>query len=236
MPRRRIRKSRLALIFDRAQPIYDCIIVDVNTQRDFLSTEGVLPIQDRQHVIERIRKVMEWAKLYRLPIISLVDVHRPNGQFIRSSLFPCIEGTLGQQKMPFTLIPKRFILEHDASPSLPENLFENYLQIVIHKRTNDVFTNPKADRLFSHLQTKRFLILGVGTERAIKALALGLLSRGQHPIVVSDSCGCWDSDAASLALRQIEAKGAIVVKTEDIIHTDPENLPVPQIEISSEIE
>lgn len=236
MSRRRIRKTGSALIFDQSQPIYDCIAVDVNTQRDFLTTEGVLPIQDRALVLDRIKKVIEWTKIHRLPVISLVDVHRPNGQYVRSSLFPCIEGTLGQQKMPFTLLPKRYTLEHDCSPSLPENILDNYLQVVIHKRTNDVFTNPKADRLFSCLQTRRFLIFGVGTERAVKALVLGLLSRGQHPIVVRDACGCWDTEAAELALRQVEAKGTVSMAADEILQMTPENLPMPQIEIHLDAE
>jgi nicotinamidase-related amidase len=187
-------------------------------------------------VLDQIKHLVEWGKMHRIPLISLVDNHRPNGQVIRSSLFPCIEGTPGQQKMPFTLLPKRFTLEHDNSPSLPDNLLENYLQIVIQKRTNDVFTNPKADRLFSRLQAKRFLVFGVGTERAIKALVLGLLSRGQHPIIVPDACGCWDSEAAELALRQLEAKGTMSMKAQDVLPLTPENLPLPQIEIHLDAE
>ncbi len=234
--RRRVRKSKTSLVFDQTQPIYECVVIDVNTQRDFLGSDGVLPIMDRQVVLDRVKSLIEWAKEYRLPVISLVDNHRPNGQYIRSSLFPCIEGTLGQQKMPFTLLPKRYVLEHDVSPSLPENLLENYLQIVIQKRTNDVFTNPKADRLFSWLQTKRFVIFGVGTERAIKSLVLGLLSRGQQPIVIPDACGCWDQEAAELALRQVEAKGTMILNSQDILQMAPENLPLPHIEIQLDAE
>jgi nicotinamidase-related amidase len=236
MSRRRIRKSRASLVFDQTQPIYECVVIDVNTQRDFLSSDGVLPIKDRQNVLDRIKELVEWAKDYRLPVISLVDAHRPNGQYIRSPLFPCIEGTLGQQKMPFTLLSKRYTLEHDASPALPENLLENYLQIVIHKRTNDVFTNPKADRLFSWLQTKRFVIFGVGAERAVKSLVLGLLSRGQQPIVVPDACGSWDEEAASLALRQVEAKGTVILNSQDVLHTAPEDLPLPHVEAHADTE
>ena len=236
MSRRRIRKSRLSLAFDQSQPIYECVVVDVNTQRDFLGIDGVLPVQDRQTVQDRIKRLMDWAKTNGLPIISLMDIHRPNGHYVRTSFFPCIEGTPGQQKMPFTLMPKRFVVEHDDSPSLPEDLLDNYHQILVHKRTNDVFTNPKADRLFSRLQAKRFIIFGIGAERAVKALVLGLLSRGQHPIVVGDACGCWDTEAAELALRQVEAKGTMIMNTEEVAATEPENLPTPKIEIHLDAE
>jgi nicotinamidase-related amidase len=232
-----MRKSRLSLVFDHRQPIYDCVVVDMNTQRDFLSGEGILPIRNRQEILEKIQKLMEWTKVHRLPMISPTDVHRRLGnEPIASSLFNCIEGTAGQQKIPITLMPKRFVLEHDDSPSLPINLLENYMQVIVNKKTNDVFTNPKADRLFTRLQAKRFLIFGVGTERAIKTLGLGLLSRGKSPIVAMDACGTWDDEASELSLRQLEAKGAILLSTDQIIGIEPDELPEPHIEIPADAE
>lgn len=237
MPRRRIRKSELAMVFDQKQPIYDCVVIDVNTQKDFLSGDGILPIKSQKDILERTRVLMEWAKSFRVPVISPVDVHRPMGnETIRSPLFNCIEGTSGQQKVPFTLLPKRLVLEHDSELSLPDNLLDNYLQIIIHKKTNDVFTNPKADRLFSRLQAKRFLIFGVGTERAIKHLGLGLLSRGKNPIIVVDACGTWDDEAAELAVRQLEAKGAILLTTSEVVALEPSGLPVPNVELQADTE
>lgn len=234
MAGRRSRKSRSTAVFDGELPIYECLVVDVNTQCDFLSAEGVLPIEDRQGVLERFKKLSDWVKKHRLPVASLVDAHRPGGENVRSPLFHCIEGTPGQQKVPFTLLPKRFLIDHDGSLALPEDILDNYRQIIICKRTNDVFTNPKADRFFSTVQAKRWLVFGVGTERAIKSLVLGLLSRGKCPIVIGDACGYWDEQAAELALRQVEAKGAVVLETEHVLQTDPADLPVPEIVIKTD--
>lgn len=236
MPGRRSRKARATAVFDGERPIYECIAVDVNTQSDFMTADGNLPIVDRQTVVERIKKLVDWAKTYRLPMVSLVDAHRPRGQSVRSPLFHCIEGTPGQQKLPFTLLPKRYVIDHDCSPSLPEHLLDDYRQVIIRKRTNDPFTNPKADRFFTRLQAKRLVIFGVGAERAIKAMALGLLSRGKCPILVSDACGCWDEQAAELAVRQVEAKGAIVLDTDQLIQVHPEDLPVAEIVIKADAE
>jgi len=230
---RRSRKSRMVAVFDGELPIYECIVVDVNTQRDFLTADGLLRVLDRQIVLERIKKLTDWAKRYRLPVVSLVDAHRPGGDNVRLPLFHCIEGTAGQQKLPFTLLPKRFVIDHDSSPSLPDNLLEKYRQVIIQKRTNDVFTNPRADRFFTWLQTKRLVIFGIGAERAVKALVLGLLSRAKSPIVVRDACGSWDEEAGELALRQMEAKGAVMIDTDEILTLAPEDLPVPRVEIKT---
>lgn len=234
MSGRRSRKSRSTAVFSDELPIYECLIVDVNTQKDFLTTDGVLPIKERQSMLERIKQLTDWTLEHRLHMISLVDVHRPRGENISSPLFYCIEGTPGQQKVSFTLLPKRYVIDHDCSPALPDSVLEHHRQVIIHKRTNDVFTNPRADRFFSRVQSKRFVVFGVGAERAIKALVLGLLSRGKKPIVVRDACGWWDRNAAELAILQMEAKGAGTITTRELIRMTPEDLPVPQIHIVSD--
>jgi len=234
MPGRRTRRARATAVFDGELPIYEAIAVDVNTQCDFLTAEGNLPIANRQGVLERVKKLIDWVKRYRLPVLSLVDVHRPNGENIRFPLFHCIEGTLGQRKLPFTLLPKRYLIDHDCSPAMPEDLLENYRQVVIRKRTNETFTRPKADRLFSTLHAKRLMIVGVGAERAVESLVLGLLSRGKCPIVVTDACGYWDRQAADLAVRQVQAKGANLIETAQLIQTPPEQLPVLAIAIKAD--
>lgn len=234
MPRRKKPKSGIVTIYDTSQPIYECIIIDVNTQIDFLTSEGALPVANLDDILPNIKKIFAWAKKHKLPIASPADIHPPGTEKVKSPLFHCIEGTKGQQKLPFTLLPKRYLIEHNSSDlALPPNLFEKYRQVIIHKRTNDVFTNPKADRFFSEIQAKRMIVFGVGAERAIKMLVLGLLSRCKHPIVVKDACGYWDKDAAELALRQMEAKGAGMITTEQLTQQTPEELPIPQIRIST---
>lgn len=229
MPGRKPKRTRAMAVFDSELPVYDCVMVDVNTQNDFLTAEGVLPVVDATGVAERIKSIIDWTKRHHLPMVSLIDSHRPIDKSVRVSLFNCIDGTAGQQKLAFTLLPKRCMIDHDSSPGLPDDLLETYRQIILTKHTNDPFTNPKADRFFSRLQAKRLIIFGVGTERAIKSLLLGLLSRGKCPIVIRDACGHWESEPAELALRQAEAKGAMVMDTAQLIATPPDDLPVPEI-------
>jgi len=234
MAGRRSRRSKRVTVFDKHRPIYECVVVEVNTQRDFLFPDGVLQILNRQQVLDNLKKLIHWANKHHLPVVSPVDAHRPGGENIRSPLFHCIEGTAGQQKVPFTLLPRRYTIEHDSSPSLPEELLETYRQIIIHKRTNDVFTNPRADRFFSRLQAKRFVLFGVGAERAIKSLALGLITRGKRVFVVRDACGAWDIRAGEMALRQMEAKGAVMIQAEELLACEPTDLPMPAIEIKAD--
>jgi hypothetical protein len=64
-------------------------------------------------------------------------------------------------------------------------------------------------------------VFGVGLESWIRLLSLGLLIRQKRLCVVSDACGYWNPVAADLTLRQLEAKGVQIVKTQELIVTEP---------------
>jgi len=57
-------------------------------------------------------------------------------------------------------------------------------------------SNPKADRFLTHWRPEEYIIVGVGLERAIRGLALGLLARHKTVTVVTDACGYWSSGDA----------------------------------------
>lgn len=193
------------------------VVIDVNTQRDFLGDDGVMPVLNHQSMSDGVRRVYEWIVEAQVPVISACDAHRVGGESIRSPMFHCIDGTPGQKKMPFTLLESRLTIPHDSDPSLPLDLFERYQQVIFHKRTHDVFANPKADRLLSQLVVRDILIMGMGLEKAIKALVLGLMSRAKPVTIISDACGGWDEQACELTLRQLEAKGARLVTIEELV-------------------
>ena len=46
------------------------ILIDLCTQRDFLSPEGAVPVSELSTLIPNIRRVIVWAKRNRVSIIS----------------------------------------------------------------------------------------------------------------------------------------------------------------------
>ena len=70
------------------------ILIDIDTQKDFLLAGGKACIRNHRRVLAHIRRVMAWARYRDVPIISTAEI-RPNGD---DAIDCCIEGTEGQKK------------------------------------------------------------------------------------------------------------------------------------------
>lgn len=211
------------------------VLVDLNTQYDFLLPSGALPVANRGHILLNIRRLMNWARVERLPVVSTLEAHRA-GESVRGLPPHCVDNSNGQKKLPFTLLPKRVLLYGDNTLDLPHEPFRRYQQIIFTKRHRDFLTNPKADRLIQQLDADHVIVFGVVGEYCVKAAALGLMARRQLVVLVTDACGYWGASDWELACRQMDAKGAVLVTTEELVsgNADPRILaaarPIPAAE------
>jgi nicotinamidase-related amidase len=187
------------------------IIVDVDTQKDFLLAGGNACIRNHRRVLGHIRRVMAWARAQNIPIISTCEVH-PNHNGI-STVGYCIDGTEGQKKIRYTLFNDRTSFAADGNTDLPRDLLRRYRQVILHKRCVDPFDEPRIDRLLSEVRANEFILVGTSAEGAVMATALGLLQRRKRVTVVIDAVGSHNRAEANLALRKIEAKGAKLIDT-----------------------
>lgn len=194
-----------------------CVVVDVNTQLDFCDPLGAFPVHNAKELLPQLRRVVAWAKRNHAPVVSSVESHRPLE--LSDSGYPiccCVDGSGGQKKLEFTLFARRAWIEADNTFAIPGDLFSQFQQVIFHKRTEDLLSNPKADRLLSQLPVEEFVLFGTGAETSVKVLALALMARGKRVAVVQDACGFWSKATADLALRQIEAKGATIIGIDDL--------------------
>ena len=196
------------------------ILIDLCTQRDFLDPGGILQVSNRESAIAGIREVFRWARSAQLPVVSFVESHRPT-EPLNGFPLHCIDGSHGQEKLPWTLLSPWTIVETDNYLSLPPDLAANHRQIIFRKRTRDVLSNPKADRFLTQAVADHFILFGVGLERALKSLALGLVLRSKPVTVVSDACGHWSTADGELSLRQLAAKGVRLVTIEQLMNEPP---------------
>lgn len=196
------------------------VLIDICTQQDFLKPGSILQVANVEALIPNLREVFAWARSARIPVVSSVESHRATEP---ANGFPmhCIDGTSGQAKLDFTLISPWVLVETDNYLSLPPGLRKKYHQLIFRKRTHDVLSNPKADRFLTQLKAEEFIIFGVGIERAIKSLALGLLARHKRVAVVTDACGCWSAGDAELATRQLGAKGIRLLTAAELVEPEP---------------
>lgn len=200
----------------RVKVKWNRVLIDICTQRDFLAPGAILQVANRDALIPKLEQVFAWARREGVGTFSSVESHRRSEPLAGFPLH-CIDGTPGQEKLEFTYIHPWILVEVDNTLALPPNLRERYHQLIFRKRARDVLSNPKADRFLTQLEADEFIIFGVGLERAIRSLALGLLARHKHVTVVQDACGCWSPADSDLALRQLGAKGIRLVTTEELI-------------------
>jgi len=193
------------------------ILVDINTQRDFLLADGNACIRNHRRVLSHIRRMMAWARINNVPVISIAAVYPDTNSELTTGY--CIDGTEGQKKIRYTLLNNRISFPADGSTDLPRDILRQYRQIILHKRSVDPFKEPRIDRLLSEVRANEFILIGACAEDAVLETALGLLQRDKTVTVVADAVGSHDKKQSKLALRKIEAKGAKLVETKKLAGT-----------------
>jgi nicotinamidase-related amidase len=205
------------MILSLVRPRRKAVILDIDTQKDFLLADGKACIRNHRRVLAHIRRVMAWARSEHVPIISTAEVYPNNNG--DSVVGYCIDGTDGQKKVRYTLLNDRVSFAADGSTDLPRDMLRRYRQIILHKRCVDPFDEPRIDRLLSELRASEFILVGTSLEGAIKMTALGLLQRGKKVTVVIDAVGSRDMKDAKLTLRKMETKGAKLIETRRLAGT-----------------
>ena len=213
MAPRKDKKMILQLVKARRRQV----LLDVDTQRDFLLATGNACIRNHRRVLAHIRRMLAWARRRNIPIISTAIVYPDNNG--DTEINYCIDGTEGQKKINYTLVNNRISFAADGNTDLPRDLLRQYKQVVLHKRCVDPFDEPRIDRLLSELRANQFIVVGAGAEGAVKATTLGLLQRGKNVVVVADAVGSSNKREARLALRKMEAKGARIIETKRLAGT-----------------
>jgi nicotinamidase-related amidase len=192
------------------------IVVDVCTQRDYLVPTGARPCANATEIVPNIKRLIALARWSGLPTLSCVDARRPCD--VRGLPQPdCVLGTPGQHKLPFTLLPDRVQVNSDNCLCVSLDLLQQHQQAILAKCHRDPFTNPKLDRLLTEICGRRFLIFGVGLETSIRLLTLGLMLRHRKVAVIHDACGWWDPEEGGMALRQLAAKGCLLISTRELV-------------------
>ncbi len=187
------------------------ILIDIDTQKDFLLVSGKACVKNHRRVLANIRRVMAWARMSGVPIISTAEVYvNNNGDSIPGY---CLDGTDGQKKVHYTLVSNRVSFAADGNTDLPRDIFKKYSQIILHKRCVDPFDEPRIDRLLSEIRASEFILIGTSLEGAIKSTSLGLLQRGKKVTLVIDATGSHNIREAKLAIRKMETKGARIIET-----------------------
>lgn len=190
------------------------ILIDVDTQIDLVHGQN----RDNSPLLRRFRRLIAWARLNAIPVISTTIANRPN-DLNGDHVLCCVEGTEGQRKIRYTTLPEHIIFPADNCQDMPRHILSDHQQIIFEKRSADPFVHPRADRLLTDTKADEFIVFGTGLTTAIEFTVLGLLRRSKNVLVVTDAVAMEKGRDAIITWRKLEAKGAKLVQTETVAGT-----------------
>ncbi len=187
------------------------VLIDVDTQYDFFVSQGVRCIRNHRRVLKNLRRVLAWSRANKIKTVSTLQTYHDDGEHSY-----CIEGTDGHRKLSYSIRHSHVLFESDKSTDLPRDILREYDQIVLSKRSENPFEEPRAERILSELRADEFIVIGANGEGAVVATVLGLLQRGKKVTVVTDAVGYQNRDDYELALRKMATKGANMIDAKNV--------------------
>ena len=173
------------------------ILVDVDTQLDFMAPTGALSVPRASALAPSLEALVEAARKAGIPHFATVDTHTPDDPEFAAYGFPphCVKGTPGWARIPETACPTRS--------------FE--------KATFDVFTNPDFAAAVAAVKPSAAIVCGVATDYCVKAAVLGLLAMGVPVLLVADAIASVAPETGEAALAEMAAAGAVLTSTRAVV-------------------
>ena len=201
---------------------------DVDTQVDFIMSNGRLAVPGAEAIIPNLRARTDWAHQNRICIVATADDHdighaeiSDDPDWIRTFPPHCMRGTAGQQKIRGTALYHPVVIE--PVPLDPE-LVRSQVRlregdILINKPGTDVFRwNPNAATVLATLAPDRIIVYGVATDICTRAAVAGIARL--HPrgklVIVEDAIRGIDEAASAALVAEWRAAGHDVVPTSDV--------------------
>ena len=191
------------------------VLVDIDTQFDFMNPKGALYVPDAEGIIDNIKKLFVYAKEHKIKILSSIDAHKVDDPEFK--LFPphCVKGTPGNQKIEASTFKDNIVIQN-VEQDITEPMLDHE-QIIVEGQTFDIFESISTDEIVEKLDTQNYVVFGVATDYCVKAAVLGLLKRGYNVSLVMDAVKAITKEGEEKALKEMKDAGSAFTTTEDII-------------------
>jgi nicotinamidase/pyrazinamidase len=193
------------------------IFWDVDTQVDFLSPGGKLYVPGSEAIVPALRRLTQWAAEHQVLVVASADAHQANDAEFQQWPPHCVAGTMGQQKLPETTLPRQLILPNRRT-HIPADL-RAWQQVVLEKQQLDVFTNPNTEPLVEQLGRPDVVLYGVVTEICVVRAGKNLLRQGCRVTLVEDAMAALDPTQARSCLNELIGQGARAASASEIVES-----------------
>ncbi len=206
------------------------IFWDVDTQHDFIVSDGKLYIQGAEAILPKLEVLTEFAREKGVPLLGSVDYHGPHDPEIsdkpdfRKTYPPhCLVDTPGQAKVPATS-PKD-ALWIDSRPEDKETLKEQVRQhlgrggeVFFRKQRFDVFSNPNVDTVLEAVRPDRIVVYGVALDVCDRYAVEGLLERRRYRVaLVRDATRAIRPEEGERLVQAWASRGVCILTTDQVI-------------------
>jgi nicotinamidase/pyrazinamidase len=196
------------------------VLWDVDTQHDFVATDGKLAVPDAMAAVPAMARLVEAARAAGMTHVASADDHELTDSEISddpdySSTYPphCLRGTHGAEKIAETA-------QLDPVPLALSVVPDKWLQgreFLLLKKSFDVFTNPNTDRLLELLDPQEIVLFGVATDVCDDAAIRGLLARGRAVTFVEDASRGLDEARTAACLAAWRDGGVRFATTAEVL-------------------
>jgi nicotinamidase/pyrazinamidase len=201
------------------------ILWDVDTQVDFMEPPGKLYVPGAKDVASAMELLVDAARAARITHVASADDHEltdpelSNAPDFRNTYPPhCLRGTRGAEKiletkqrdpLPFSLVP--------FPPGVIPGLIEGHREILLLKKSFDVFTNPNTDALLAALDPEEIIVFGVATDVCNDAAIRGFLQRGRRVTFVEDAAKGLDDERTRACTTLWRERGVAFSNADEVI-------------------
>ena len=171
--------------------------------------DGKLAVPGAEAVVPAMARLVGWARANAVVHVASADDHELTDPEISATpdfrnTYPphCLRGTRGAQRVSATEQVDPLPLSHVAyPPGIVRELVAGRTEILLLKKSFDVFTNPNAEALLDVLDPAEVILFGVATDVCDHAAVVGLLRRGRS-VVVRRGRGTWPRRAADTGVSR----------------------------------
>jgi nicotinamidase/pyrazinamidase len=201
------------------------ILWDVDTQVDFMEPDGKLYVPGAAEIAPALGRLVAAGRAAGLVHVASADDHELTDPEISTEpdfvdTYPphCLRGTRGASRiaetqqldpLPLSLVP--------FPPGLVPGLVEGRRELLLLKKSFDVFTNPNTDLLLDVLDPEEIVVFGVATDVCDDAAIRGFLRRGRRVVFVEDAARGLDEARTAACIGAWRAGGVTVSTSEEVI-------------------
>jgi len=197
---------------------------DVDTQYDFMYSDGKLYVTDAELCLGNLARLTRHARRASIPIVASIDYHALTDAEISSSpdfreTFPphCLAGDPGHHKVDATRSHDPLHVDSAPDPGSEARVRAHPGDVVIRKQRFDVFSNPNTEAVLAARAPTDVAVYGVAQDVCDRYAIEGLLARGYRVHVVRDAMKPIRPEIGAQLLDDWFARGAHIVTTEDAL-------------------